>query len=48
VFRDLNDEGVAVAIICCPICTFISRVITPYEDALMGTAGALLNSILYP
>lgn len=48
VFRDLNDEGVAVALLCCPICTFISRVITPYEDALMGNSGALLNSILYP
>jgi hypothetical protein len=48
VFRDVNEDGIPTAILCCPVCSFVSRTITPYQDALMGNAGALLNSILYP
>lgn len=48
VFRDIHpDTKESVALLCCPLCSYLQRTITPYEDALMGNAGALLNSILY-
>lgn len=49
VFRDWDYEtGMSVALLCCPLCSFLQRTIEPFEDAVMGNAGALLNSILYP
>ena len=49
VFRDWDYEtGMSVAILACPLCSYVQRTIEPFEDAVMGNAGSLLNSILYP
>src|ERR1700722_11838794 len=35
VFRDYDYENeISVALICCEMCTFIQRIIEPYEDAV--------------
>lgn len=48
VFRDFDYEtGMSVAILGCPQCSCVQRVIEPYSDALT-TEGSLVNQILYP
>jgi hypothetical protein len=42
------DTDSSVALICCPLCSVVFRTIEPFEDAVGGNSGALLNSILYP
>jgi hypothetical protein len=37
-----------VALICCPLCSVVFRTIEPFEDAVGGNSGALLNAILVP
>lgn len=50
VFRDYDYENsVSVALLCCPICSFLQRTISPYEDATTGSSNAsLAQLILYP
>lgn len=37
-----------VALLACPMCSFVQRAISPASDALMGSQGSLQNAILYP
>ena len=49
VFRSWDyTTNMSVAILACPICTYVQRTIEPFEAAVSGNDGALLNSILYP
>jgi hypothetical protein len=49
VFRDYDYEtGMSVALLCCPLCSFVQRTIEPFEDAVYGNTANLLNSTLYP
>ena len=40
IFRDVDNNGQSVAIIACPVCSNIQRVISPYE--------AIYDTIQYP
>jgi hypothetical protein len=42
------DTNQTVALLLCPICSAILRVISPASDALGGNAGSLQNAILFP
>lgn len=44
VFRDIKEDGEAVALLCCPLCSYISRYL-PYEQALRNS---LQDAILFP
>lgn len=49
VFREYDyDNETSVALLCCNLCGCVQRTIVPFEAALIGNSGALLNSILYP
>jgi hypothetical protein len=49
VFREYDyTTNSSVALLCCSSCGCIQRTISPFEDALMGNSGALLNSVLFP
>lgn len=50
VFRDFDyDTNMSVALLACPLCSFVQRTIEPFEAALVGsTPSDLANSILYP
>lgn len=46
--RDIDvTTGMSVALLCCPSCSTVQRVISPFEDALT-TQGSLVNQILFP
>jgi hypothetical protein len=50
VFTDWDyDTNMSVALLCCPLCSFVQRTIEPASDAIgPSNAATLLNSILYP
>lgn len=49
VYVDHNYEtDMSVALLTCPICSAVLRVISPASDALYGNTANLINSILYP
>lgn len=49
VFQEYDYENdVSVALLCCSLCGCVQRTISPFEAALMGNSGALLNAILVP
>ena len=46
VFQDWDyDTGMSVALLCCPLCTFLQRTIEPFSEAVLNP---LQNAILYP
>jgi hypothetical protein len=47
VYRDLNAEGGPVALLCCNQCSYIQRVIDPWDDAFIGSVSYLQNALLY-
>lgn len=48
VVRDWNYEtNMSVALLMCPLCSFVQRTIEPFEDAVYGNTANLINSILY-
>lgn len=50
IYTDWDYETeMTVALIACPMCSFVQRIIEPASDALgPGIAASLINSILYP
>ncbi len=48
-YRSYDYVGqTSVALICCPLCSVLFRVIAPFEAAVMGNEGNLQNAILFP
>lgn len=50
VYRDIDmEDGISVALIACSVCSYVQRVIKPFEDAVLGSGnGNLINQVLYP
>lgn len=50
VYTDWDYEtGMTVALVCCPMCSFCQRFISPASDAIgPSNAASLLNSIIFP
>lgn len=50
IFTDWDyDTGMTVAIIACPMCSFVQRTIEPASDAVgPSVAASLINAIIYP